>query len=474
MGFVSANKLSRWPDGIIPYDIDQNGMKPAYLDTLNKAISAWNHYSPLILRKHQGETDYLTFKVGPVGKGGSNSGTAKQGQVFILMDFEWSEAGPTLLHEIGHVAGLIHEHQRPDRDHYVDYSGDPNIASMVIYYGGFPIGPYDCVSKMHYAENPDNFHPKPNMCATLGNNDYILSPGDVSALHFLSPYGVWWGAVGDEIITSAPSVSSWYYERLDVFARNANGTLGHRAFELGSWQEWKELHPNNPIKGRPAAVSWGKERIDVFVLGTDNRIYHTYTWDGSSWSDYDCTQICRFNETFSSSPCVVSPAPRMLDVFARGTDNALWHKGYDGNKWMDNWEPVSPDPIVGEPAAWAWEPGELNVVVLGTNNNLFINKKVNGYWGPYVPLDDHKFTSAPTVSTWGRERLDLFALGTDHALWHKVCANQQWGDWTPLGKRPLTLPPSAVSRGYGRVDVFVKENNKLTWIPVVGESLWWK
>lgn len=57
-----------------------------------------------------------------------------------------------ILHEMGHAAGLFHEHQRPDRDEYVTVTGgdDTNYgrkdSDQVIL-----LTPYDYLSIMHYA-----------------------------------------------------------------------------------------------------------------------------------------------------------------------------------------------------------------------------------------------------------------------------------------------------------------------------------
>lgn len=74
---------------------------------------------------------------------------------------DWLEAD--LAHEWGHVLGLGHEHQRPDRDLYVsfppgffegldpDRRADYALASSV----ASSLGPYDYESLMHYSSNVD-------------------------------------------------------------------------------------------------------------------------------------------------------------------------------------------------------------------------------------------------------------------------------------------------------------------------------
>ena len=81
----------------------------------------------------------------------------------------------------------------------------------------------------------------------------------------------------------------------------------------------------------PAAVAWGPNRLDVFVLGTDQAVYHKW-WDGANWgpglTDYEYMGgIC------SSPPRVTAWGPNRLDLFVRGTDHALYHKWWDGGNW---------------------------------------------------------------------------------------------------------------------------------------------
>jgi hypothetical protein len=81
----------------------------------------------------------------------------------------------------------------------------------------------------------------------------------------------------------------------------------------------------------------------------------------------------------SSGPCVCSWAAGRLDVFARGTDNALWHLSYDGG-WGP-WEQLGANPISADPTAVAWGFNRIDVFVRGADNALY-TKWWNGKWRP--------------------------------------------------------------------------------------------
>ena len=64
----------------------------------------------------------------------------------------WSRLAVT--HDIGHVFGLIHEHQRPDRDTYIEVRTENILPEFVYAYDRFAtgraLGEYDFDSLMHY------------------------------------------------------------------------------------------------------------------------------------------------------------------------------------------------------------------------------------------------------------------------------------------------------------------------------------
>ena len=66
----------------------------------------------------------------------------------------------------------------------------------------------------------------------------------------------------------------------------------------------------------------GKVLLDVLALGQDGALYHTYSTDGgATWIYWE-----RFGGSWTSAPAVVAPpTTHSLEIFERGTDNALYH-----------------------------------------------------------------------------------------------------------------------------------------------------
>ena len=47
---------------------------------------------------------------------------------------------------------------------------------------------------------------------------------------------------------------------------------------------WESL--GGELTGTPAASSWSADRIDVFAPGRDGRVWHRW-WDGTRWVDWE-------------------------------------------------------------------------------------------------------------------------------------------------------------------------------------------
>ena len=199
----------------------------------------------------------------------------------------------------------------------------------------------------------------------------------------------------------------------------------------------------------PTAVSWSSGRIDVFARGPDNALWHR--WYAGSWSGWES-----LGGSLASGPDVASWGSGRLDVFVRGTDNTLQHKSYAG-QWSD-WESLG-GGLTSDPSAVSWGPGRLDVFARGGDNALWHISYANA-WSGWESLGG-VLSSGPDVASWGSGRLDVFARGMDNSLQHTAYGGK-WSGWESLGGG-LTSDPSAVSWASDRIDVFARGGDNALW-----------
>ena len=76
-----------------------------------------------------------------------------------------------------------------------------------------------------------------------------------------------------------------------------------------------------PVAGAPAACAQGSNSLDLFVRGTDNALWWE-RWNGATWSNW---AVPRRGPDLVTRRDLTGPAVA-IDVFVRGTDNALWER----------------------------------------------------------------------------------------------------------------------------------------------------
>jgi hypothetical protein len=134
---------------------------------------------------------------------------------------------------------------------------------------------------------------------------------------------------------------------------------------------WQRL--GGVITSDISCTSWSSNRIDCFARGTDNAMYHRW-WNGSSWLGWQ-----NLGGVITTAPECVSWGSNRIDCFARGTDNAMYHRWWNGSSWG------------------GWQ--NLGGVI----------------------------TTRPECVSWGSNRLDCFARGTDNAMYHRWWNGSAWG-----------------------------------------------
>jgi hypothetical protein len=182
----------RWPGGKVFYAFSNNvstAKQQAFLD----GAQEWATFANLEFIARSTQANYILVVENPnLGGGQSAVGMVGGAQWLQLGPYAWNRG--TICHELGHALGLIHEHQRSDRDGFVTILTNNFIPGTEINFVRLPNsnnrGSYDFYSVMHYARNTlsvnpatlDTIRPLPAYSQFLnimgGDNDTVLSAAD--------------------------------------------------------------------------------------------------------------------------------------------------------------------------------------------------------------------------------------------------------------------------------------------------------
>lgn len=177
---------SAWSNGTVPYVVE--GTAPANLGPAMSQISSQVPGVKFVARTSQG-TYLRIYNHGAVGYHQYYGG----GSVRSLgLDYTLPNSKAILMHELGHVLGFQHEHQRSDRnDHIRILDTNPYPSEFNLLYS-VKVGAYDRSSIMHY--NSREFG-RLHFTDWSGNEVQgywgrtTLSAGDVSSWKSLYPGG---------------------------------------------------------------------------------------------------------------------------------------------------------------------------------------------------------------------------------------------------------------------------------------------
>jgi hypothetical protein len=146
-----------------------------------------------------------------------------------------------------------------------------------------------------------------------------------------------------------------------------------------------------------------------------------------------------------------------LEVFARGTDNRLWHS-WQAAKNAGPWSGFSSlsGAIVDGPSVARSRTGRLHVFARGLDDTLqhIAQTAPNGPWGMWESLGG-TVLATPAVARNKDGRLEVFVLGREGILSHISEQEQEnaWSGWHALGGS-LIGPVAVCAHGDGRLVVF--------------------
>ncbi len=183
-----------WPDNTVYYWHDWWTGSTNY-QNLMQAISIIESNTRLNFVKSNSATHYIAFSldITLTSAGISNSiGMKESGSQYIKVSSS-SASLRTFIHEIGHAIGFGHEHQRPDRDQYLDVDVPAGASAQQafqfdIYNWYVSYGSFDWNSVMLY--NSGDYSGGITMYKTDGSDfegGSTLSTGDIATINYLYP-----------------------------------------------------------------------------------------------------------------------------------------------------------------------------------------------------------------------------------------------------------------------------------------------
>ncbi len=231
--------------------------------------------------------------------------------------------------------------------------------------------------------------------------------------------------------------------RLELFAKGIvsaqDSALWHIAQTAPSqgWTDWASL--GSPAAtgglGLPVVAASADGRLEVFAVGSDGALWHIWQtslnggW--SAWLSHGTPPGTAFDGL--RRPVIAPNTEGRLELFAVGDDKALWHiwqiaPNGGWSSWTAHGTPPGTDFTIGSPAMAASADG----------------------------------------------RLELFLCGSDEQLWHiwQVSPSGGWSSWTSHGHPPSTNPPfptgvwntpALALNSAGRLELFVAGTNTELW-----------
>ncbi|KAG8419117.1 hypothetical protein J3459_011523 [Metarhizium acridum] len=235
--------------------------------------------------------------------------------------------------------------------------------------------------------------------------------------------------------------------RTDVFVRGTNNAVYHKWQKRRVWLAWNPSQTSyenlgGVIYGDVTAVSWGPNRLDLLSLGTDDAVYHKW-WDGSSWGGWESLGGTAIGEISAVSWGPNKTGPIRPRHEQRSPPQGLERRLLELVGWYNQGGVIVDDVTPVSTAS-----NRLDLFARGTDNALYQKSWNGGAWTAWIDLGG-RIVSRPSAAAWGGKYITVAAQGTDNAVYLKEFNGHSWADWRSIGGVVTDAPVINPRGGFG-------------------------
>lgn len=310
------------------------------------------------------------------------------------------------------------------------------IAAACVAAGAFGLGVMPGTSRPALASVPANQAARSAVALAVdpAGSGYAFYRGQGDAVYLRTVRNGTWSAqagLGGTII-GAPSAAVAGNSTMMVGARGTDNALWVRTLSNGIWGPWQSW--GGSMSASPALAGASDGRIYAVIRGPDGSVLAAARAPGGALSAWT-----RLGGRVVTAPAAVSTAPGSVEVYAVGTDHAVWRDALSAGRWS-GWKRLG-GTTYSAPAA-ARMPGSVQVLVRGTDNALWANTGTAGAFGGWRKVGG-VLIDGPAAAGSPAPGVDVAVRGTDNAVWAATWRSGGWSGFTRAWTPSAPAPPAS-------------------------------
>jgi hypothetical protein len=281
------------------------------------------------------------------------------------------------------------------------------------------------------------YHIEEACSIVLSGSDYIVG-GDTSSYGpgLDSYYPNFWLFEAYDTTYPAYQTPQTPNSILACAAMGSDNTIWYRICDDSNWTDWTNLIGSTEIE--PATAIY---QGNLYIAAIDGSTHiwlstvdlNTYTWSG--WS--------MWQNTYASS-VTFAASDDYLAIVARGTDNSIWYRVYDGSNWTDWVNLVGSTTI--EPAVAIYQNNLYIAAIDGSTHIWLSSVDLNTQvWSGWSMLPNTYAASVTFASS--ADKLVIVARALDGSIWYRIFNGSTWTDWTYIIASTTIEPAAAIYQG---------------------------